>query len=649
VQFAFDESTSLSSVPAVDQSAVPKPSSGWRRLASYAAVLLVGVTATAIGAWAIVRMNARAPQGVRFSIVPPSSQPLLLISPGSGGTALDRAIAITPDGSRLLYRAGDNGDSVGVQMMVRPIDQLEARPLVSIGPFREPVLSPDGRWIAFFGQGGLYKVSITGGPAISICPLPTGTGDPRGLSWGDDDTLFFATTGTSGAEGIFSVPAGGGDSRRLARPDPSRGEAGLFFPSALPGGRGVLVTIRPTLGLADNGQIALLDPRTGQRRILVRGGAHAQYVESGHLVYAAAGSLRAVPFDLDRLEVVGDPVPVVDGVAATTSGEAQFAVSRTGTLIYVPSTPGTAAAAKFSLVWVTRQGREEPIPVPPRAYIYPRISPDGTRLALDVRDQENDIWIWDLKRQTMSRLTFDPGLDRMPLWSHDGRRVFFASQRGGVTGGGNIFWQAADGTGVVERLTTSTNAQFPMSISPDGTRLVFREDAEKSRRDSHVLSLDGNRQVQPLVQTPFDDENGEISPDGQWLAYQSNESGQNQVYVRPFPKVDGGRWQISTTGGSRPAWAHSGRELFYLDATNVLMAVPVRTTPTFSAGNPAKVFETRYLVPNNGRTYDVSPDGQRFVMIKDTAADDRERGGAPPNIVVVLNWFEELKQRVPVK
>jgi serine/threonine-protein kinase len=164
-----------------------------------------------------------------------------------------------------------------------------------------------------------------------------------------------------------------------------------------------------------------------------------------------------------------------------------------------------------------------------------------------------------------------------------------------------------------------------------------------------VLSLDGNRQVQPLVQTPFDDENGEISPDGQWLAYQSNESGQNQVYVRPFPKVDGGRWQISTTGGSRPEWAHSGRGLFYLDATNVLMAVPVRTTPTFSAGNPAKVFETRYLVPNNGRTYDVSPDGQRFVMIKDTAADDRERGGAPPNIVVVLNWFEELKQRVPVK
>jgi serine/threonine-protein kinase len=237
----------------------------------------------------------------------------------------------------------------------------------------------------------------------------------------------------------------------------------------------------------------------------------------------------------------------------------------------------------------------------------------------------------------------------MPLWSHDGRRVFFASQRGGVTGGGNIFWQAADGTGVVERLTTSTNAQYPMSISPDGTRLVFREDAEKSKRDSHMLSLDGNRQAQPLVQTPFDDENGEISPDGQWLAYQSNESGQNQVYVRPFPKVDGGRWQISTTGGSRPAWAHSGRELFYLDATNVLMAVPVRTTPTFSAGNPAKVFETRYLVPNNGRTYDVSPDGQRFVMIKDTAADDRERGGAPPNIVVVLNWFEELKQRVPVK
>jgi serine/threonine-protein kinase len=276
------------------------------------------------------------------------------------------------------------------------------------------------------------------------------------------------------------------------------------------------------------------------------------------------------------------------------------------------------------------------------------VSPDGTRLALDVRDQENDIWIWDLKRQTMQRLTFDPGLDRSPLWTPDGRRVIFSSQRGGITNGGNLFWQAADGTGTVERLTTSGAAQYPTSISPDGTRVFFRDDNPKSRRDVAMIALDGQRPIQPLFQTPFDEENAEISPDGHWLAYQSNESGQNQVIVRPFPKVDDGRWQISTTGGSRPAWARSGKELFYLDANNLLMTVPVQTSPTFSAGNPAKVFEGRYLVPNNGRTYDVSPDGQRFVMIKGPAIDERSKAPSA-SIVVVLNWLEELKQRVPAK
>jgi eukaryotic-like serine/threonine-protein kinase len=641
VQFALSEPAIVSSSEQA-ATAVTQAPSRWRRFATYAAVLLAGVVVTSIGAWALVRANTKAPKPVRFTIVPPANQPLMLMSPGGGGTPLDRAIAITPDGSRLVYRAGDNPQNY--QLVVRPLDQLDAHPLAGVGPVREPVLSPDGQWIAFFSQGEVRKVSISGGPSIVLCRLAA---NPRGLTWGDNETVYFATTGP---DGLFSVPSGGGEAKLVAKPDPTHNEAGFLFPSALPGGRGVLVTLlaTTTIGQNDTGQILFFDPRTGERKVLVRGGSHAQYVDSGHIVYAAAGSLRAVPFDLRRLEVTGDPVPVVDGVSTTPTGEAEFAVARNGTLIYVPGTTSTIAGPQFSLVWVNRQGREEPIAAPPRAYVYPRISPDGSRLALDIRDQENDIWIWDLKRQTMSRLTFDPGFDRAPVWTPDGRRVVFSSQRGGLTNGGNIFWQAADGTGTVERLTTSDHAQFTTSVSPDGTRLVFRDDDPKTRRDVWMATLDGNRATESLLRTPFDEDNGDVSPDGRWLAYQSNESGQIQVYVRPFPKVDAGRWQISTIGGSRPAWARNGRELFYLDATNQMMAVPVQTSPAFSAGNPARVFETRYLTPNNGRTYDVSADGQRFLMIKGID-NDRASGTPPVNIVVVLNWFEELKQRVPVK
>jgi len=640
VQFAFSEPAMVSSSQRT-ATAGTQASSRWRRRATYAAVMVMAVAATAIATWAVVRMNVKAPKLVRFTIVPPANQPLMLMSPGGGGTPLDRGIAITPDGSRIVYRAGDNPQNY--QLVVRSLDQLDARPLAGVGAVREPILSPDGQWVAFFSSGELRKVSINGGPSIVLCRAV----NPRGLTWGDDETLYFAT---SAPEALYSVPAGGGEAKPVAKPDSTHNEAALMLPSALPGGRGLLVTLfaATTLGQGDTGQILLVDPRTGQRKVLLRGGSHAQYVDSGHIVYAAAGSLRAVPFDLARLEVTGDPVPVVDGVSTAPTGEAQFAVARNGTLIYVRSTTSTVAGPQFSLVWVNRQGREEPIAAPPRAYVYPRISPDGTRLALDIRDQENDIWIWDLKRQTMSRLTFDPGLDRAPVWTPDGRRVIFSSQRGGLTSGGNIFWQAADGTGTVERLTTSDHAQFTTSVSPDGTRLVFRDDDPKSRRDISMATLDGKGTTESLVRTPFDEENAEVSPDGKWLAYQSNESGPSQVYVRPFPKVDGGRWQISTMGGSRPAWGRNGRELFYLDATSQMMTVPVQTSPAFSAGNPARVFDTRYPTPNNGRTYDVSADGQRFLMIK---GNDTERtSGTPPaNIVVVLNWFEELKQRVPVK
>ena len=304
-------------------------------------------------------------------------------------------------------------------------------------------------------------------------------------------------------------------------------------------------------------------------------------------------------------------------------------------------------------MWVTRQGHEEPLAAaPPRGYFYPRLSPDGTRVALDIRDQQNDIWIWDLARQTLTRLTDAPAIDQYPVWTPDSRRVLFRSARAGDF---NLYGQAANNTGTVERLTTSPNAQVPLSISPDGTRLIVREVVPKTGLDLRVLRLDPSTtlgtspatplgtpsgQTEPLLQTPFTEDNGELSPDGRWLAYQSNASGRFEISVRPFPNVDAGHWTISTGGGTRPLWARSGTELFYLDGAGAMTRVAVQTAPTFSAGTPTKVFDTRYVTVGPGRSYDVSPDGQRFLMIKPGTQQ-------APSVVVVLNWLEELKTKLP--
>lgn len=260
-----------------------------------------------------------------------------------------------------------------------------------------------------------------------------------------------------------------------------------------------------------------------------------------------------------------------------------------------------------------------------------------------ILDQENDVWIWNLTRETLTRLTFDPGLDRMPVWTPDGRRVAFSSQRAGTD---NLFWQAADGTGPVERLTESANAQFPTSFSPDGTRLLFREAPADGASDIGILTLEGERRATPLMQTTFAEWNAEVSPDGRWIAYQSNESGRDEIYVRPFPQVDGGRWQVSTGGGTRPLWARNGRELFYLVGQGRMMAVALQRGPTFVVGNPQVIFDGPYVAPQPGRTYDVSADGQRFLMIKESGADQTS---APSEIVIVQHWFEELKRLVPTK
>ncbi len=316
-------------------------------------------------------------------------------------------------------------------------------------------------------------------------------------------------------------------------------------------------------------------------------------------------------------------------------GGASFGISKNGALVYRVS-----SSVRRTLVWVDRDGHEEPLGAEPRSYTNASVSPDGTRVALEVRDQEEDIWIWDFTRETLTRLTFGPASDFYPVWTPDGQHVVFSTRRAGPA---NLYSKAADGTGSAERLTEASNNQYPHSFSPDGTRLVFVENSPgEPGFDLRVLMLVGDRQTYPLLVSEFDEENGEISPDGRWLAYQSQESGKFEIYIRPFPNVDAGRWQISTAGGTRPLWSPDGAELFYLTSDGELMAVPLQTRPRFSAGRPDLVLERQYPVGESaGPNYDIGADGQRFLMIK---ADDSAQ---PPQLVLVQNWFQELKTRVP--
>jgi serine/threonine-protein kinase len=559
----------------------------------------------------------------------------------SGATALTldgvaRDLAITPDGSRVIY-VGRNA----TQLFVRALDALEPVAVYSGAP-RGPFVSPDGQSIGFVdGTVVLKKVAVTGGPAVMVAPLD---GAFRGATWGPDSTIIFATGNLT--TGLQRVAAGGGTTTVLTRPDPAQGERNHSWPEMLPGGRAVLFTITARTGGLDTAQVVVLDLQTWTRTVLVRGGSHAHYVSSGHLVYAAAGTLRAVAFDVASLKTHGTPVAVVPQVMTTPFGAVDAVVAGDGTLAYV-SGGASGAGPQRTPVWVDRRGRETLIPVPPRSYLYPRLSLDGRRGALAANDQETDIWVWDLSRPTLTRATVDPGLDLYPVWTPNGRRLLFSSERSGAR---NLYWQAADGSDAVARLTDSPNTQNANSVTPDGRFLIFTETVPKTGEDVMQVALDGTRTVTPLVHSEFTERNGIVSPDGRWLAYEANDSGPFEIYVRPFPDVNSGHWPVSTAGGTRPLWAQSGQELFYAAPTSALMRVGVEHASSWAATAPTLLVKEGYVtVPggNPGRTYDISPDGQRFLMIKEGSGTDQT--AVPPQVILVQHWTEELKRLVPAK
>jgi eukaryotic-like serine/threonine-protein kinase len=618
----------------------------WRRTLPWA---VAGALATGLALVLVLWVpwsRASAPLRVTRMTITPAGAATLTIN------ATDGDVALSADGTHVVY-VGNNG----TQLFVRALDALEPVAIATGAGLREPFISPDGQWVGFLGNvTTLRKVAITGGPPIPLARLD---GASRGATWAPDDTIIFATANTT--TGLQRMSAAGGTPEVLTRPDHAQGEADHVWPELLPGGRAVLFTIASQTGGLDTAQVAVRDLQTGTQKVLLRGGSHGHYVasglgsppraqrEGGHLVYIAAGVLRAIPFDPTRLETHGTGVPVLPRLVTKNSGTGDFAVAADGTLVYADVPGGFAAARMRTLVWVDRTGKEEPVAAMPRAYQQPRISPDGTRVALYSSDQDNDVWIWDVRRATLTNLTVDPGQDFFPVWTPDSRRIIFSSNRG--EGQQNLWWQAIDGTGVPERLTTSGNAQFVTGITPAGTAALFDESTPTMGRDLLQLALDGTRRVTPLLQTKFDEFNGIVSPDGRWLAYESNSSGTYDIYVRPFPNVGGGQSPVSTAGGRQPLWARSSKELFYFGSDGALFRVPVEASgATWNAGTPMKLFEGRYYTgaggANPGRTYDVSSDGQRFLMIKAPATD---ASAAPPTLIVVQHWDEELRRLVPTR
>jgi serine/threonine-protein kinase len=591
--------------------------------------VLGGAMTMALAAWVLLRPEP-SPL-VRLTITHPDAETV-------GLNEFDANIAISRDGRFVAYATGASASVAGSgAIYLRALDALSPTLIAPLG--RTPFFSPDGEWVGFVAANRDFQRTATGGgPALAIGGLAEGT---RGADWGTDNSIVFATNDPS--SGLMRIAAAGSELEVLTKPDSTIGETDHLFPRFLPGGRHVLFTVANDGGVVSS-QIALLDLQTREYRVLIQGGGDAHYAPSGHIVYGASGNLLAAPFDLDALAVGGSSVPVVEGVVTKSTGAASFGVADNGTLVYIAGIGEDTI--RRTLVWVSREGVEEPIPVPPRNYNYAQVSPDGRRIALDIRDDENDIWIFDLERASLQRLTFDPGFNRGVVWSPDGTRIAFSRS---IDGREEIYWQAWDGSGVSEPLTQGSDRPvLPSDISGDGQFLFFSN--SNLPRDVLTASIGGGAGPGSIVLGgAASEEAATLSPDGRWLAFQSGESGQYEIYVRPFPDVASGRWQISTAGGTRPRWSRSGKELFYFvgDAgTGGLMTVAVDSDSGFRPGTPRRLIQGQYEAPNTARqVYDVSPDDQRFLMIKRAQGDAAE---TQPQIVVVLNWLEELKRLVPV-
>jgi Tol biopolymer transport system component len=583
----------------------------WMILPWVAAAVVLTAIVAGLTAWNLRKPEPR--QVIRLDYSLPENQQLVT----SAGIV---SLAISPDGKKIAYCASGG-------IFLRALDELRAKIILGTETHPStPFFSPDGTWLGYMSRadGKLKKIAISGGAPVDLCDA----GTVAGADWRADGTIIFGDD-----RGIMRISANGGTPDKLI--GPKKNET-FYHPRLLPGGKSVIFTIGPPPY-----RIAVQSLKSRERKVLFPGD-NAWYLPTGHIVYALANNLFAIPFHLDTFQIAGGAVSMIEGVfRANALYPPQYAVSEAGTLVYLPETMSPATTGR-NLAWTDMKGKEELLAAPSNDYSNPRISPDGKRVALSIGTSTNaNIWIWDLVREALTRLTFDKSLDVTPLWTRDGKRIFFSSTLGGKYG---IWWKASDGTGGVEKLDLgpAIGNFFPSAWSGDGNSLILYQYINSV--DIGSVSMEGEHKWRPLLSEKYNEAQPQISPDGKWMAYTSDESGRLEVYVRPVPDVDsGGRSQVSIGGGNNPLWSPLGRELFYRNADS-FMAVQMETEPAFSPAKPKLLFHGAYL------DWDISPDGKRFLMIKTPAPTGAASADAGPRkINIVLNWFEELKARVPVK
>jgi serine/threonine-protein kinase len=604
---------------------------GWRERLTQVAAAVLALTTIALATVLVVR-EPKPPQPMRLSAE--------IGADASLDTTLGASALLSPDGTRLALLAV--GSDQKRRIYVRSLDQLQATALSGTENARNPFFSPDSQWIGFFAEGKLKKISVQGGAAVTLCDAPT----DRGGSWGEDGTIVL-TPDTRVA--LSKVSSAGGTPQPLTTLDKQAGESTQRWPQVLPGGKAVLFTSSAIPSNSEEADIAVYSMASGQRKTLQRGGFYARYLPSGHLVYMHEGTLLAVPLDLKRLEVTGQPAPILEGVVNSPAvGGAQFSFSETGNLVYIA---GSGGGQNVSIYWMDREGKFTPLRETPGDYYNPAFSPDGKRLALEINDgKRSDIWVYEWERDTLTRLTFAGEVNYCPVWTPDGQRIAYSSQEKG--GASNLWWIRADGAGDAQRLTESKSAQFPTSWRPDGKVLAFVQINPGRNLDIMTLPIEGNEksawkpgEPKPFLNSPSAEAEPAFSPDGRWLTYESNESGNYEVYVRPFPGP-GGKWQISTGGGNYPKWSRNGKELFYRTIDSKIMVVTYTASgDSFHAERPQLwspgQFTDRGLENYN---FDLHPDGKRFAVLK---APGTEQNAAVNKVSFIFNFFDELRRKFP--
>ena len=574
----------------------------------------LAAAAVTAGAFFFLKSAPQPPLPIRLEAAVTGEQPLLAIQ-GS-------AAALSPDGRTLAYTTGTAADVSGTKLYLRSLARLEDTFLLGTDAGYNPFFSPDGQWIGFVTPQALKKVSITGGTPLVLCNVALS----RGATWGESGAIVFAP---NPASGLMQLPAAGGTPVPLTKLE--QGESGHRWPQFLPGGDKVLFTSYGQGGDRNAGIIEIVDLKSGKRTVVHRGGTYARYVASGHLLFVNQGTLFAAPLDVGAMKLTALPAPVLQGVSTNLEGGAMYDVSANGTIVYLT---GQSVGARNSLVWVDMQGKTTPISATKREYqTPPRLSPDGRRVAVSIiTDGNTDLWIQDLERDTLTRLTFNEGRDLFPVWSHDGRDVYFTTNRDGKWA---IMRKHSDGTGDEETILSSDVELDAYSASPDGRFLGYHDLTAKG--DPHLLPLQGERKPRPLFTSNASDGDPVFSPDGKWITYDSDESGRWEVYVRPS-SGEGSRWQVSAQGGEFARWSRDGGTIFYLERNKAGWRVPVRVVGgSLEVGRPEKLFD---LTPAMQADWDLAADGKRFVMVQ---SENTTLAGGRNMLKLTFNWFEDLR------